>query len=534
MKNNLPTYTLGLTALGLLMQIPSAHALSFVQGTIFLEAQTESECTTLGGNFTEWYNETYCTKNPEVSRAEFLQTVLESRQNTSLQCRRAFNYPDVDWSADYADALQVASCMNIVSGNPDGTFKPEQGITYAEAAKIITLAFELPMTREMHPTWYGGYIQTLNRLEAAPREDIEPGDTLTPMEMNHIVNTLNKNMTNSADYIGLTVEEAQSLAAENNTIFRVLSLDGQPLPMTLDYRPGRINASVENNIVVDYTIEGEEETNESTVDYLGLTLEEGQLLASQNDTPFRVVMLDGQMQPTTRDFRVGRINATIENNLIVDYYVEGEEKNETPAMPSDYIGLSVEAAQALAEQNGVPFRVTMQDGQPLPATMDFRIGRINAAVEDDIVVDYSVEGVTENEETKAERCDEHGNRYKSDEEALQAGLSYAEFGATYCEEYTSAKALSNIEKFGADETPQSEIITIKVAAQKRECMGVGPMECLVVDGNNWYSDIEGFEFEAGFEYELKIEKNPRPEPIPADANAFTYKLIEVLAKTPTE
>lgn len=32
-------------------------------------------------------------------------------------------------------------------------------------------------------------------------------------------------------------------------------------------------------------------------------------------------------------------------------------------------------------------------------------------------------------------CDEQANRYASEQDALDAGLSYAQFGATYCPEY---------------------------------------------------------------------------------------------------
>jgi hypothetical protein len=36
-------------------------------------------------------------------------------------------------------------------------------------------------------------------------------------------------------------------------------------------------------------------------------------------------------------------------------------------------------------------------------------------------------------------CDENGNRYASDIEALESGLSFAEFGATYCPEYVEGR-----------------------------------------------------------------------------------------------
>jgi heat shock protein HslJ len=63
------------------------------------------------------------------------------------------------------------------------------------------------------------------------------------------------------------------------------------------------------------------------------------------------------------------------------------------------------------------------------------------------------------------------------------------------------------------------------------------MLCLLVKENPedgyslFYSAIEGFEFEAGFEYELLVNKQTVPNP-PADASAFRWTLVEVVSKTP--
>lgn len=62
--------------------------------------------------------------------------------------------------------------------------------------------------------------------------------------------------TTSTDYIWLSEEAASELAKKNNVSFRVTTRDNQPLPATMDFRPGRINASVINGIVVDYDVEG--------------------------------------------------------------------------------------------------------------------------------------------------------------------------------------------------------------------------------------------------------------------------------------
>lgn len=62
---------------------------------------------------------------------------------------------------------------------------------------------------------------------------------------------------------------------------------------------------------------------------------------------------------------------------------------------AEYVGVSPTEAEARATADGVPFRVVMEDGQPLPVTMDYRPGRINATVVNGVVVGYEVEGMEE-------------------------------------------------------------------------------------------------------------------------------------------
>ncbi len=69
-----------------------------------------------------------------------------------------------------------------------------------------------------------------------------------------------------------------------------------------------------------------------------------------------------------------------------------ESPSSVNSMTNSYLGLSETDAEAKAEMDGVPFRVVMRDGEALAVTMDYRPGRINATVENDIVVSYEVEG----------------------------------------------------------------------------------------------------------------------------------------------
>jgi heat shock protein HslJ len=57
------------------------------------------------------------------------------------------------------------------------------------------------------------------------------------------------------DYTGMTVDEAEQVAEENGVMFRIGKLDGEDMMLTQDYRPGRITAEVEDDIVVSYTVE---------------------------------------------------------------------------------------------------------------------------------------------------------------------------------------------------------------------------------------------------------------------------------------
>lgn len=58
-----------------------------------------------------------------------------------------------------------------------------------------------------------------------------------------------------AMYVGLFVQDAVAQAEKNNTFFRVVMEDGEALPVTLDLRPGRINATVANGVVTAISIE---------------------------------------------------------------------------------------------------------------------------------------------------------------------------------------------------------------------------------------------------------------------------------------
>jgi uncharacterized protein DUF4377 len=84
----------------------------------------------------------------------------------------------------------------------------------------------------------------------------------------------------------------------------------------------------------------------------------------------------------------------------------------------------------------------------------------------------------------------------------------------------------------------TKVETLFVRDQRATCEAEGPRECLQVrsseseEWRNLFASIEGFEYEPGNSYELRVEVTPIANP-PADAASLKYKLKEVVSKKKT-
>lgn len=85
----------------------------------------------------------------------------------------------------------------------------------------------------------------------------------------------------------------------------------------------------------------------------------------------------------------------------------------------------------------------------------------------------------------------------------------------------------------APDAPEPQ--TLFVHEKRNDCQGEAPMKCLQIRESasdpwrNFYGRIEGFEYEEGHAYELRVEVTPVPSP-PADAPNQRFRLIEVVSK----
>jgi heat shock protein HslJ len=84
---------------------------------------------------------------------------------------------------------------------------------------------------------------------------------------------------------------------------------------------------------------------------------------------------------------------------------------------------------------------------------------------------------------------------------------------------------------------EGELKTIYVGPELVDCVGVAPQKCMLVKENPeddytlFYDQIEGFDYEEGYEYELVILEEQVEDP-PADASSIKWTLVSVESKQP--
>ncbi len=102
-----------------------------------------------------------------INRAEFLKIVFKGKSDVTPVQRRCFS--DVSPDAWFAPYVCAAKARGIVKGYPDGTFKPETPVNFAEAIKIMLSAYGEEVTEGTAAQWYVPYTTRLEDLEVLPQ-----------------------------------------------------------------------------------------------------------------------------------------------------------------------------------------------------------------------------------------------------------------------------------------------------------------------------------------------------------------------------
>lgn len=150
-----------------------------------------------------------------INRAEFTKIIVEARHelseiNDMLARIRLTAMADVESGSWYERYVNAARAFGLVSGYPDGTFKPAASINFAEAAKILAETYSLPLPQGS--VWYEGYVRALIGRNAVPMSINNVGDAITRGEMAEMIYRLETGTTTkpSPSYDQLTGSQQES------------------------------------------------------------------------------------------------------------------------------------------------------------------------------------------------------------------------------------------------------------------------------------------------------------------------------------
>ncbi|MDZ7704361.1 MAG: alpha/beta fold hydrolase [Trueperaceae bacterium] len=120
----------------------------------------------------------------QVSRAEL--TVLVMRMlGTSSEPGVCFrDVSSRDW---FAPQVCAAKARGIVSGDAQGAFGPQRPVSYAEALKIVLSAFQIPVLHDPQAEWYVPYQNAAHLHHILPKDSYEPDALLSREVMAELI-----------------------------------------------------------------------------------------------------------------------------------------------------------------------------------------------------------------------------------------------------------------------------------------------------------------------------------------------------------
>lgn len=140
----------------------------------------------LNKKIVQGYNDGTFKPDNRINRAEFMKIVVGAKYSADYinVSARQNCFSDVR-TAWYAPYVCIAKDEGVVGGYPDGTFKPEQNISFVEAAKILTEVYGLNVTKGA--SWYEGYVKALQENNYIPSTVGALNKTITRAEMAELI-----------------------------------------------------------------------------------------------------------------------------------------------------------------------------------------------------------------------------------------------------------------------------------------------------------------------------------------------------------
>lgn len=119
----------------------------------------------------------------KINRAEFLKVVMFDHINLASG-GGCFGDVAEEWFAPF---VCYAKVLGFVSGYADGNFRPEQSVTFVEAAKLIVKSNGLILPKVDSKNWYDLYVYALEERGAIPMSIERFGQEITRGEMAEMI-----------------------------------------------------------------------------------------------------------------------------------------------------------------------------------------------------------------------------------------------------------------------------------------------------------------------------------------------------------
>ncbi|PIQ77653.1 hypothetical protein COV82_03160 [Candidatus Peregrinibacteria bacterium CG11_big_fil_rev_8_21_14_0_20_46_8] len=145
------------------------------------------------------------TPDRTIPRAEFITMVIASIEDNP-EGANCFEDVQEQW---YARFICSAKELGLVAGHPDGTFRPGNNISLAEASAILTRAYKLKKTAAgARDPWYRPFIENLTEAQAVPNSLDHISQPLSRAETSEIIWRLNEedHARPSKSYVNLNTE----------------------------------------------------------------------------------------------------------------------------------------------------------------------------------------------------------------------------------------------------------------------------------------------------------------------------------------
>lgn len=121
-----------------------------------------------------------------VNRAEFLKIVLEGKGVDVTSATAPTGFTDVDENAWYAPYIRYAKASGIIEGYPDGSFRPSEPVNFAEALKMAYVALDVP-SAETDGEWYERFLRHAKRNSVLFSNNVNVGTGMSRKDVVWIV-----------------------------------------------------------------------------------------------------------------------------------------------------------------------------------------------------------------------------------------------------------------------------------------------------------------------------------------------------------